>query len=568
MGRLEECLMDFSINSLKTYLGDELVDTLIEWTPENEPLFTKKKLTDMIMTIHGNEIFKNRDFRRDLLEKMTDKELEGLKQITNQRTDDLSLLIENVVKIPWKDNAVSAYITKILNLKVNFNKENLEQNVINQVESTDRFFELLDYQYYVKQRILNILNDDSEQLKRVLIQMPTGTGKTKTAMHIIVNYILFSLKKEGLVIWVAHTTELLEQAYSTFVNVWKHLGDGEITAYKIWGNSDLLSIDSSLNGIAFCGISKLTAMSKSNPNLFEKLEENCRLIFFDEAHKAAAAETRKIIEKLMEYKQYDKSLVGLTATPGRTTEDTFDNNLLSNMFENRLIGIDLKTVYQMNMSKLQMQNADIENSIVQYFQNMHVLAKIRKEELCYQESFTDAEINSIQSVAKSNGYIDFSKKTLETIGRNKSRNMAIMNRLTELYDEGKNVIVFTCSVEQAKLLSAMLELQEIETALIIGDMPAIEREKAIEKFKNRNSTLKIIINYEVLTTGFDATNINCVFIARPTQSVVLYSQMLGRGLRGSKMGGNDECLLIDVKDNLNKYNEKMAFSHFENYWKA
>lgn len=53
-----------------------------------------------------------------------------------------------------------------------------------------------------------------------------------------------------------------------------------------------------------------------------------------------------------------------------------------------------------------------------------------------------------------------------------------------------------------------------------------------------------------------------------TQSVVLYSQMLGRGLRGLKMGGNDECLLIDVKDNLEKYNEKMAFTHFENYWKA
>lgn len=69
-----------------------------------------------------------------------------------------------------------------------------------------------------------------------------------------------------------------------------------------------------------------------------------------------------------------------------------------------------------------------------------------------------------------------------------------------------------------------------------------------------------------LTTGFDSTNIECVFIARPTQSVVLYSQMLGRGLRGPQMGGNEECLLIDIKDNLKQYNEHMAFSHFSSYW--
>ena len=70
----------------------------------------------------------------------------------------------------------------------------------------------------------------------------------------------------------------------------------------------------------------------------------------------------------------------------------------------------------------------------------------------------------------------------------------------------------------------------------------------------------------MLTTGFYATNIECVFIARPTQSIVLYSQMLGRGLRGPQMGGKERCLLIDVKDNLKKFDEKMAFSHFNNYW--
>ena len=144
--------------------------------------------------------------------------------------------------------------------------------------------------------------------------------------------------------------------------------------------------------------------------------------------------------------------------------------------------------------------------------------------------------------------------------------MKILQRLRELNRAGKPTIVFACSVQHGQLLSAMLTLERIENALIIGEMSPYERAESIRRFKDRNDKLNIIINYEVLTTGFDSTNIECVFIARPTQSVVLYSQMLGRGLRGPQMGGNEECLLIDIKDNLKQYNEHMAFSHFSSYW--
>ena len=77
----------------------------------------------------------------------------------------------------------------------------------------------------------------------------------------------------------------------------------------------------------------------------------------------------------------------------------------------------------------------------------------------------------------------------------------------------------------------------------------------------------IFINYDILTTGFDSTNIDCVFITRPTKSVILYSQMIGRGLRGPQMGGSESCLLIDVKENLDVYDENEAFSHFNSYWR-
>ena len=165
-----------------------------------------------------------------------------------------------------------------------------------------------------------------------------------------------------------------------------------------------------------------------------------------------------------------------------------------------------------------------------------------------------------------NGYEDFSKTALEMIGRNRSRNAAILRKLRELSSENVPTIVFACSVTHAKLLSYMLSLESIPNTLVIGEMSATDRADAIAAFKDRTNPVNILINYEVLTTGFDSTNIRCVFITRPTQSVVLYSQMLGRGLRGPMMGGNAECLLVDVKDNLGRFNPEMAFNHFDSYW--
>ena len=99
----------------------------------------------------------------------------------------------------------------------------------------------------------------------------------------------------------------------------------------------------------------------------------------------------------------------------------------------------------------------------------------------------------------------------------------------------------------------------------------MEKHWVIEKIekleiKDRDNDVNIIINYGVLTTGFDAKNIECVFITRPTKSIILYSQMIGRGLRGPLMGGTEECLLIDLKDNLENYNQEETFDYFNNYW--
>lgn len=570
-----EYMYKFGVTDLKEYLGNDIVDTLIEWLPNSDTLLTRERLITMIDSIHGMNILKNRKFRQDLLQSMSPKEIYAIRDFclvgNDRKKDNLTELVEVISGKPWNRNIVTSYLIKIWELPENiFEKETDDTVTINQVPSGERFYELLDYQYYIKQRVLNNLNSGNQQ-ERMLIHMPTGTGKTKTSMHTIINYIEFSLEKKGLVIWVAHTIELLQQAYDTFVEVWKHLGDGNINAYKLWANHNIEDLTEPLNGIAFCGLTKLLSIFDSHSALFERLKHDCRLIVFDEAHKASAAKTQRVIESLLKMPDgyENRALIGLTATPGRTTRESYDNNLLKNMFGGKLISIDASILNQINMGRLRALNSLAEENIIKYFQERRILAKVRVHRLTYRTTFTEAEIKTLKSSLVDLGYSekDFSEKQLKVFATNKDRNRVIMEKLRDLSIQKIPTIVFACSVDHAKMLSAMLSLEGISNSLILGEKNPFERRRAIDLFKDRNNNLNIIINYEVLTTGFDSKNIRCVFITRPTQSIVLYSQMLGRGLRGPLMGGNEECLLVDIDDNLNTYDSEMAFSHFDDYWK-
>lgn len=569
--KLVECLKLFSQESLRQYLGEGLVDQLLSEWENNGPL-TKKRLAEMIIQLNGVDLLKKQPFRKEVILHMEARDIESVfEKLPTAKQADCSTLSEKaaaIASLSWGPSDANRRLLEILGIDLSiFSLAAEDDTTVVSHQAGKRFYELLDYQFVIKQRVLNELNRPYP-LKRMLVHMPTGTGKTKTSMHTLVHYYNFTLKKQGAVIWLAHTTELLQQAYDTFAAVWEHLGDGQVNAYKLWGQKNFSIPKDGFNGVMFCGIQKLQAVRSGNSELFERIVKSARLIIFDEAHKAAANETRALVEAFMYTSPgyEDRSLVGLTATPGRTTLTSDENKLLSNMFENRLIGIDVDIVNQVNMSQNAYLNHRAEGNVIHYFQNARILAKIKKEQLTYTEQFTDAQLQSVRTKMLENGYVDFTKAALETIGKNRSRNKAILDKLRELSTEQVPTIVFACSVAHAKLLSFMLSLEDIPNALVLGEMNPVDRVEAIASFKDCQNPVNILINYEVLTTGFDSTNIRCVFISRPTQSIVLYSQMLGRGLRGPMMGGNAECLLVDIKDNLGRYDADMAFSHFDAYW--
>lgn len=573
--KYKEVLKRFPTEVLKEILGSSLSDMLLEWVQGNGALFTKNTLADMIATVHGINVLKDKVIRAEFLARMTDEEIEFLRSSQHNKKARENATSEDIRKhianLSWGDKPEIRELLLALGIEDNiFSVNNTDEKTEESIIAPERFYELLDYQFVIKQKILTELNNPEVELNKMLVQMPTGTGKTKTAMHTLVHHFCFDLEKKGLIIWMAHTTELLYQAYDTFKSVWKHVGDGEVKTYKLWGDFNIDNTNEQLDGIMFCGFQKLMAIAKNNESLFETLVQNCRLVVVDEAHKAAASETKKIISKLMTKKptMNNRSLIGLTATPGRNVSNNEDIERLVGMFEHKIIEINPQLLNEINFTLHKAQNINEAEDIVSYFQKRRILAKLERKPLTYPIKLSAQELQSLKIKAMENGYDDYTDDFLKAIGRNKSRNIAILNEIIRLNHEKKPTIVFACSVEQGALLSTALTLRGIENACVFGNMAAAERKLAINRFKDKKDDMNILINYEVLTTGFDAPNIQCVFITRPTKSVVLYSQMIGRGLRGPLMGGNDRCLLIDIEDNLGNFpNESFAFTYFENYWK-
>jgi DNA repair protein RadD len=132
--------------------------------------------------------------------------------------------------------------------------------------------------------------------------------------------------------------------------------------------------------------------------------------------------------------------------------------------------------------------------------------------------------------------------------------------IVELTKERKSVLIFCTSVEHCQHVMDRLRYLGQVCEMVTGDTPAAERAELLERFKgkqipidlfgNMKPPLKYLVNMNVLTTGFDAPNVDCVVLLRPTASPGLLVQMVGRGLRLSPQTGKKDCLILDYGENI------------------
>ena len=137
---------------------------------------------------------------------------------------------------------------------------------------------------------------------------------------------------------------------------------------------------------------------------------------------------------------------------------------------------------------------------------------------------------------------------------------AACNEIVKLTKERKSVLIFATSVEHCEHIAERLRSLGQVVEIITGATPAAERAELLDRFKgktvpadllgNMKPPLKFLVNVNVLTTGFDAPNVDFVVLLRPTASAGLYVQMVGRGFRLSPQTAKTDCLVLDYGENV------------------
>lgn len=397
---------------------------------------------------------------------------------------------------------------------------------------------LFKHQRLASQKIVDKLSRDP---RRVLLHMPTGAGKTRTSMHIIARHL--NARESAVVVWLAYSEELCEQALEEFLKAWKSLGNRDLSAYRFWGNYNI-DPDNIKDGLLVAGLSKtFNTIRQGNP-LVRNLASKCTLIVIDEAHQAIAETYKLVLDSLFYYNQ-DTGLLGLTATPGRTSWNITSDEELSEFFGRQKVTLDIEGYA----------------SPIEYLVKEKYLAKTNYIALKY-EGLDNFNVTSIGR------QFEIPLNILVRLAEDEKRNLKILSCIEDLTKRHRRILVFAINVEHAQMLAAVLRARSFCAQSITANTPRETRRKIISEFRKESEEIKILINYGVLTTGFDAPKTSAAVIARPTKSLVLYSQMVGRVTRGVKAGGNDEAEVVTVVDmNLPGFGDMVeAFNNWEDVW--
>lgn len=391
---------------------------------------------------------------------------------------------------------------------------------------------------------LDIMNKKSSF--KTLLVLPTGGGKTLTAAYWILKNIVDKGKK---VLWIAHRHLLLEQAAEAFAgNAYTDdMGNRTVFNYRIIsGVHDKPVHIKKDDNILIAGKDSIV---RSLYKLDEWLSGEEIFLVVDEAHHAVAKSYKKIIKHVEEHAKSMK-LLGLTATPFRTSDD--EKGALKQIFTDDI-------VYKTDLNTL------IKKGI---------LATPVFVEHDTEIQFT--EHLGIQAMKNIENLDVIPENIAQEIADNKERNSLIVNKYLENYEKYGPTIVFALNQNHAIALNALFNEKGkeygIKSDFIISSVRDMitgttisneDNERKIEKY--RNGEIQVLINVNILTEGTDLPKTHTVFLTRPTVSTVLMTQMVGRALRGLKAGGTKEAYVVSFVDN---WNNKIAWVNPETLTEA
>lgn len=370
-------------------------------------------------------------------------------------------------------------------------------------------FDIAPYSY--QQEILDKLEAERtiRGHYRNLIVAATGTGKTVISAFDYKRFKKQNPNKACKLLFVAHREEILEQSIDTFRGVLKDANFGELFV----GNHRPDNIDNLFISIQTFNSQDFT--TKTNPDFYD-------YIIVDEFHHAAAP----TYQKLLTYYN-PKILLGLTATPER-----MDGKNILDYFENRVA------------AEIRLPEA-IDRKLLCPFQYFGVTDTVDLDELKWSRGGYDkTELSNIYTINEGTA-----------VRRADYVIASILKYVTDI-DEVKG-LGFCVSIEHAKFMSDYFNDRNIPAMYLVGNSSDEDRKNARNKLVN--GELKFIFVVDIYNEGVDIPEVNTVLFLRPTESLTIFLQQLGRGLR---LSDGKECLtVLDFIGQANKrYNFEDKFA--------
>ena len=412
------------------------------------------------------------------------------------------------------------------------------------ISTTAPEYRLFDHQRRALREAVDALRSPP---RRVLLHMPTGAGKTRTALHLVSSEL--RQREPTIVVWLAYSEELCDQAATEFERAWSYLGDRPVSLYRFWGSHHDIGIQDVRDGFVVAGLAKTFERAKRDAEFIARLADRTALVVIDEAHQAIAATYSFVLDYLVS-RNDQTGLIGLTATPGRTWNDPSVDTALSDFF---------------GRNKVTLRVRGYPNPVDYLIANGY-LARPTFRRLRYgnHQPITERQLRLLASS------LDIPESVLRTLADDEKRNLVIVSAVEDLIRRHRRILLFAATVEHARLLAVVLQARGVDASAITATTPRHERSLIIAAYKNDDARPTVLCNYGVLTTGIDAPRTSAAVIARPTKSLVLYSQMVGRATRGPRVGGNDEAEIITIVDTrLPGFGDiATAFENWEDVWNA
>lgn len=329
-----------------------------------------------------------------------------------------------------------------------------------------------------------------------LVVMPTGTGKSV----VIASFIREAIHAypETRILMLTHVKELIQQNFQALLNMWPEAPGGIYSAG--------LSRRDIHAQVLFAGIQSIHKRAAR--------VQRCDLVIIDEAHLLSRTDGsmyRAFLSELNSINAGMLKVVGFTATPYR-----FDSGLLH-------VGKD--RVF-----------TDIAYSVP----ILDMIAQGYLSTVIPKQTQTQLDVSSVGTRGG-----EFIAKDLEAAVDRDEVTRAAVAEIVQHGAERGSWLVFCSGVDHALHVRDAIREHGISTETVTGDTPAGERATILSNYKT--GKLRCVTNANVLTTGFDAPGTDLIALLRPTKSIGLYVQMVGRGTRLAE--GKDDCMVLDFAGN-------------------